>query len=143
MFPQPPKYPLHPNTSTQPQQLPSQPGDRAAPAQPKTGPVAIPNRAQFFDNDLNEQQKQSLIDTLVSSAKSTLSEPKVTVNTVARLLGIEHAKVKAALAMSTSLKQFLDSRDGSKDASHIKRAFARMTDEERKTVLLQLQSMQV
>lgn len=141
MFPQP-KYPLHPNTSTQPQHPPMQPSVREAPAQAKTGPVAIPNRAQFFDNDLSEQDKQSLIDTLVSSAKAALSEPKITVNTVARLLAIEHAKVKSALSMSRSLKQFLETRGGG-NASSIKRAFARMTDEERKTVLLQLQSMQV
>lgn len=139
MFPQPPKYPLHPNTPTQHPLLKSD--NSAAPSRAKTGPVAIPNRAQFFDNDLSEQDKQSLIDTLVSSAKAALSEPKVTVNTVARLMAIEHGKVKAALSLSRSLKQFLDTRGGG-NASSIKRAFARMTDEERRTVLQQLQSMQ-
>ncbi len=105
-------------------------------------PVATPNRAQWFENDLDESEKQALIDKLVASAKSLLSEPRVTVNSVARLMGMEHAKVKAALALGDSLKQFLADRDDSHNALHIKKAFARMSPDEQKAMLAQLQSMQ-
>lgn len=105
-------------------------------------PVATPNRAQWFENDLDESEKQALIDKLVASAKSLLSEPRVTVNSVARLMGMEHAKVKAALSMGDSLKQFLADRDDSHNALHIKKAFARMSPDEQKAMLAQLQSMQ-
>ena len=105
-------------------------------------PVATPNRAQWFENDLDESEKQVLIDKLVASAKSLLSEPRVTVNSVARLMGMEHAKVKAALSMGDSLKQFLADRDDSHNALHIKKAFARMSPDEQKAMLAQLQSMQ-
>lgn len=105
-------------------------------------PVATPNRAQWFENDLDDSEKQALIDKLVASAKSLLSEPRVTVNSVARLMGMEHAKVKAALAMGDSLKQFLADRDDSRNALHIKKAFARMSPDEQKSMLAQLQMMQ-
>jgi len=120
---------------------PTQPKPVAEPVAHR--PVATPNRAQWFENDLDESEKQCLIDKLVASAKSLLSEPRVTVNSVARLMGMEHAKVKAALALGDSLKQFLADRDDSHNALHIKKAFARMSPDEQKAMLAQLQLMQV
>lgn len=106
-------------------------------------PVATPNRTQWFENDLDESEKQTLIDKLVASAKSVLSEPRVTVNSVARLMGMEHAKVKAALSLGDSLKQFLADSGDTHSALHIKKAFARMSPEEQEAMLAQLQNMRV
>lgn len=110
---------------------------------PQHKPVAVPNRAQYFDNDLSDEEKQTLIDKLVASAKAVLAEPRVTVNSVARLMAMEHNKVKAGLGVSTSLKDFLSDHDGSKGTLHIKKAFARLSPDEQKIMLAQLQSMQV
>lgn len=102
----------------------------------------LPKRAQFFVNDLKEADKQKLIDTFISSARAILSEPQVTVNSVARLMAMEHAKVKAGLALGTSLKQFVDAYDSGDNTARLKRAAAKLTTEEREALIKTLQAMQ-
>ena len=118
--------PLHENPSFVP--------DSPAPVQ-KT---LVPKRAMFFDNDLTEDEKEGLIDTLVQSARAALAEDKVSVNTVARLLAIEHNKARAGLDLSASLKGFLQMRKESGTLAKAKRAMAKLSAEERALLLQQL-----
>ena len=92
----------------------------------------------FFDNDLNEAEREELIDTLLASARAALSEDKVSVNTVARLLSIEHNKARAGLDLSPSLKGFLQMRKESGTLAKAKRAMAKLSAEERALLLQQL-----
>ena len=100
----------------------------------------VPNRTEYFDNDLSAEEKEELVGKMSDNARTMLSDAKVTVNSVARLLGIEHRKVKAALAVSTSLKEFLASRTHDARALYrAKRALASLAPEERTALLSQLQ----
>lgn len=129
-------------------QIPTAKPEQAQPVKPEQPSVVpdseapvkklVPKRAMFFDNDLTEDEKEGLIDTLVQSAHATLSEDKVSVNTVARLLAIEHNKARAGLDLSPSLKGFLQMRKESGSLAKAKRAMAKLSAEERALLLQQL-----
>jgi hypothetical protein len=55
---------------------------------------------------------------------------------------MEHAKVKAGLALGTSLKQFVDAYDSGDNTARLKRAAAKLTSEEREALIKTLQAMQ-
>lgn len=98
----------------------------------------VPNGTQYFDNDLDDEAKQKILDSFVESAKAILAEDKVTVNSVAKLFSVEHSKVKKQWECSTSLKDFIASRSDSSDLAKVKRSIARLTPEERELLKLQL-----
>lgn len=140
----PPKkdYPVNPNQHQSPL---AQPAPLVHPVEANehiAKEPLLPKRAQFFVNDLKEADKQKLIDTFISSARAILSEPQVTVNSVARLMAMEHAKVKAGLALGSSLKQFVDAYDSGDNTARLKRAAAKLTTEEREALIKTLQAMQ-
>lgn len=137
----PPKkdYPVNPNQHQSPL---AKLTPVVRPAEQANKEPLLPKRAQFFVNDLSEADKQKLIDTFTSSARAILSEPQVTVNSVARLMAMEHAKVKAGLALGTSLKQFVDAYDSGDNTARLKRAAAKLTTEEREALIKTLQAMQ-
>lgn len=128
--------------------IPTAKPEQAQPVKPEQPSVApdseapvkklVPNRAMFFDNDLNEAEREELIDSLLASARAALSEDKVSVNTVARLLSIEHNKARAGLDLSPSLKGFLQMRKESGSLAKAKRAMAKLSAEERALLLQQL-----
>jgi hypothetical protein len=120
----------------QPQQ-PVQPAPDLEPAQAPAKKL-VPNGTQYFDNDLDDEAKQKILDSFVESAKAILAEDKVTVNSVAKLFSVEHSKVKKQWACSTSLKDFIASRSDSSDLAKVKRSIARLTPEERELLKLQL-----
>lgn len=129
-------------------QIPTAKPEQAQPVKPEQPSVVpdseapvkklVPNRAMFFDNDLNEAEREELIDSLLASARAALSEDKVSVNTVARLLSIEHNKARAGLDLSSSLKGFLQMRKESGSLAKAKRAMAKLSAEERALLLQQL-----
>lgn len=129
-------------------QIPTAKLEQAQPVKPEQPSVVpdsnapvkklVPNRAMFFDNDLNEAEREELIDSLLASARAALSEDKVSVNTVARLLAIEHNKARAGLDLSPSLKGFLQMRKESGSLAKAKRAMAKLSAEERALLLQQL-----
>lgn len=126
----------------QPQQ-PVQPApevEKAPDLEPTQAPVKklVPNGTQYFDNDLDDEAKQKILDSFVESAKAILAEDKVTVNSVAKLFSVEHSKVKKQWECSASLKDFIASRSDSSDLAKVKRSIARLTPEERELLKLQL-----
>lgn len=126
----------------QPQQ-PVQPApevEKAPDLEPAQAPAKklVPNGTQYFDNDLDDEAKQKILDSFVESAKAILAEDKVTVNSVAKLFSVEHSKVKKQWECSASLKDFIASRSDSSDLAKVKRSIARLTPEERELLKLQL-----
>lgn len=126
----------------QPQQ-PVQPApevEKAPDLEPAQAPTKklVPNGTQYFDNDLDDEAKQKILDSFVESAKAILAEDKVTVNSVAKLFSVEHSKVKKQWECSASLKDFIASRSDSSDLAKVKRSIARLTPEERELLKLQL-----
>ena len=103
--------------------------------------VLRPLRTEYFRNDLAEDDKEALIGLMVSQAKAALAEPQVTVNTVARMLGIEHSKAKQYCAVNGSLKSFLDTREQSKTVARMTRMASKLTPEERELLMSQLDTM--
>lgn len=62
----------------------------------------------FFENDLTEKEKETLIKRMVSIFTAILNEDLVTVNTIARMLGLEHTKVGAFCKENNSLSAFIN-----------------------------------
>ena len=126
-----------PNLKKPEPQVPVQP---TLDVEPEQAPVKklVPNGTQYFDNDLDAETKQKILDSFVESAKTILAEDKVTVNSVAKLFSVEHSKVKKQWECSTSLKDFVASRSDSSDLAKVKRSIARLTPEERELLKLQL-----
>lgn len=123
-----PKVPVQSAPELEPDKEPEQ-----APAK-----KLVPNGTQYFDNDLDDEAKQKILDSFVESAKTILAEDKVTVNSVAKLFSVEHSKVKKQWECSASLKDFVTSRSDSSDLAKVKRSIARLTPEERELLKLQL-----
>lgn len=123
-----PKVPVQSAPDLEPDKEPEQ-----APAK-----KLVPNGTQYFDNDLDDEAKQKILDSFVESAKTILAEDKVTVNSVAKLFSVEHSKVKKQWECSASLKDFVTSRSDSSDLAKVKRSIARLTHEERELLKLQL-----
>lgn len=114
--------------------------DEAVPMD-KDNRVLRPARTEYFKNDLSDEDKDTVIGLMVAQAKAALAEPQVTVNTVARMFGMEHNKVKQFCCLSPSLKTFLESRDQSKNVARLSRSISKLTPEERKLLMNQLTSM--
>lgn len=118
-----------------------EPSEPAVPVQAETKPKKlVPNATQYFDNDLDEEDKQKILDSFLTSAKAVLAEDKVTVNSVAKLFSLEHNRVKKGWETScSSLKRFYESRSDSIDLAKVKRSIARLSPEERELLRLQLE----
>lgn len=118
-----------------------EPSEPAVPVQAEPKPKKlVPNATQYFDNDLDDEDKQKILDSFLTSAKAVLAEDKVTVNSVAKLFSLEHNRVKKGWETSrSSLKRFYESRSDSTDLAKVKRSIARLSPEERKLLLLQLE----
>lgn len=100
----------------------------------------VPNATQYFDNDLDDEDKRKILDSFLTSAKAVLAEDKVTVNSVAKLFSLEHNRVKKGWETScSSLKRFYESRSDSTELAKVKRSIARLSPEERRLLLLQLE----
>ena len=100
----------------------------------------VPNATQYFDNDLTDEDKQKILESFLTSAKAVLAEDKVTVNSVAKLVSLEHNRVKKGWETScSSLKRFYESRSDSTDLAKVKRSIARLSPEERELLRLQLE----
>lgn len=108
-------------------------------AEPKPKKL-VPNATQYFDNDLDDEDKRKILDSFLTSAKAVLAEDKVTVNSVAKLFSLEHNRVKKGWETScSSLKRFYESRSDSTELAKVKRSIARLSPEERQLLLLQLE----
>lgn len=64
--------------------------------------------SKFFNNDLSTQDKNTLIKRMENIFSAILAEELVTVNAVARMLGIEHTRVAAFCSENDSLKDFIN-----------------------------------
>lgn len=103
--------------------------------------VLRPTRTEYFKNDLSEDDKATVIEVMVAQAKAALAEPLVTVNTVARMFGMEHNKVKQFCTLNPSFKTFLESRDQSKTVVRLSRSINKLTPGERQLLINQLSSL--
>lgn len=106
------------------------------PSTPEKPNRLLPKSTQFFLNDLNDDEKEELVQSLAKTARDMLNQPQVTVNSIARLVGCEHAKAKAALTVSVSLHDFIVSKDT--DTRAVNRAvncLAKLSEEERNKLI--------
>lgn len=62
----------------------------------------------FFENDLSDKEKETLIKRMVSIFTAILDEDLVTVNSVARMLGLGHTQVGAFCKENSSLSAFIN-----------------------------------
>lgn len=129
-----------PNTNPSPE--PVEP--RAIADVPSSEPTACkklyPARTEFFTNDLTPEAKEEIVKLVEAQTRATLSVPKVTVNAVSRMLGIEHNKVKRqCVLVSGSLATFLDTRDNVGSVAKIAQSISRLTPNEKKLLMNQLQ----
>lgn len=129
-----------PNTNPSPE--PVEP--RAIADVPSSEPTACkklyPARTEFFTNDLTPEAKEEIVKLVEAQTRATLSVPKVTVNAVSRMLGIEHNKVKRqCVLVSGSLATFLDTRDNVGSVAKIAQSISRLTPNEKQLLLNQLQ----
>ena len=132
---------LKPVTTPSPETSNVEPSEPAVPVQAEPKPKKlVPNATQYFDNDLDDEDKQKILDSFLTSAKAVLAEDKVTVNSVAKLFSLEHNRVKKGWETSrSSLKRFYESRSDSTDLAKVKRSIARLSPEERELLRLQLE----
>ena len=99
-----------------------------------------PARTEFFINDLTPEAKEEIVKMVVAQTRETLSEPKVTINSVSRMFGIEHNKVKRQHALvSGSLTTFFFTRDNAASVAKIAQSISRLTPSEKQLLMTQLQ----
>ena len=99
-----------------------------------------PARTEFFTNDLTPEGKEEIVKLVEAQTRETLSVPKVTVNAVSRMFGIEHNKVKRqCVLVSGSLATFCDTRDNVGSVAKIAQSISRLTPNEKQLLLNQLQ----
>ena len=99
-----------------------------------------PARTEFFTNDLTPEAKEEIVKMVETQTRATLSEPKVTVNAVCRMFGIEHNKVKRQCSLvSGSLTTFVDTRDNAGSVAKIAQSISRLTAAEKQLLMTQLQ----
>ena len=98
-----------------------------------------PARTEFFINDLSSEAKEEIVKMVEAQTRATLSEPKVTINSVSRMFGIEHNKVKRQRALSDSLTTFVDTRDNAGSIAKIAQSISRLTPSEKQLLMTQLQ----
>jgi len=131
-----------PITNTNPSPKPVEP--RAIADVPSSEPTACkklyPARTEFFTNDLTPEVKEEIVKIVEAQTRATLSVPKVTVNAVSRMLGIEHNKVKRqCVLVSGSLATFFDTRDNVGSVAKIAQSISRLTPNEKQLLMNQLQ----
>ena len=129
-----------PNTNPSPE--PVEP--RAIADVPSSEPTACkklyPARTEFFTNDLTPEAKEEIVKIVEAQTRAALSVPKVTVNAVSRMLGIEHNKVKRqCVLVSGSLATFFETRDNVGSVARIAQSISRLTPNEKQLLLNQLQ----
>ena len=99
-----------------------------------------PARTEFFTNDLTPEVKEEIVKIVEAQTRATLSVPKVTVNAVSRMLGIEHNKVKRqCVLVSGSLATFFNTRDNVGSVAKIAQSISRLTPSEKQLLMNQLQ----
>ena len=99
-----------------------------------------PARTEFFTNDLTPEAKEEIVKMVEAQTRATLSEPKVTINSVSRMFGIEHNKVKRQHDLvSGSLTTFVDTRDNAASVAKIAQSISRLTPSEKQLLMTQLQ----
>ena len=99
-----------------------------------------PARTEFFTNDLTPEAKEEIVKMVEAQTRATLSEPKVTVNAVSRMFGIEHNKVKRQCNLvSGSLTTFVNTRGNAASLAKIAQSINRLTPSEKKLLMTQLQ----
>lgn len=99
-----------------------------------------PARTEFFTNDLTPEAKEEIVKMVVAQTRETLSEPKVTVNAISRMFGIEHNKVKRQCSLvSGSLTTFVYTRDNAGSVAKIAKSISRLTAAEKQLLMTQLQ----
>lgn len=129
-----------PNPNTSPEPVDS-PVVEEAPIQEVTESKKLyPARTEFFINDLTPEAKEEIVKMVEAQTRATLSEPKVTVNAVSRMFGIEHNKVKRQCSLvSGSLATFVDTRDNAGSVAKIAQSISRLTPSEKQLLMNQLQ----
>lgn len=99
-----------------------------------------PVRTEFFDNDLTPEAKEEIVKMVEAQTRATLSEPKVTVNAVSRMFGIEHNKVKRqCFLVCGSLTTFVGTRNNAGSIAKIAQSISRLTPSEKQLLMTQLQ----
>lgn len=92
-----------------------------------------------FKNDLTEEDKNTVIARHVEDLRKLLSESTITVNTVARLLNVQHALASKLCKSSNSARSTL--LNWSSTTSEVRRArsvLGKLSPEERDELLKQL-----
>lgn len=136
----PMQYAPIPNTNPTPE--PAEPRAIAAVAcsEPTACKKLYPARTEFFTNDLTPEAKEEIVKIVEAQTRATLSVPKVTVNAVSRMLGIEHNKVKRqCVLVSGSLATFFDTRDNVGSVAKIVQSISRLAPSEKQLLMNQLQ----
>ena len=124
-----------------PSSLPVEMAPVPIPKSEQTEPARLrPLRTEYFKNDLTAEQKEELVNQVVAQTRATLDDELITVNAVSRMLGVEHNKAKKACALDTSLLNFYRTRGKSNSVSKLAYAMSKLTPEERKLLLNQLQT---
>ena len=99
-----------------------------------------PARTEFFTNDLTPDAKEEIVKMVEAQTRATLSEPRVTVNSVSRMFGIEHNKVKRQCSLVCgSLTTFVFTRDNAANVAKIAQSINRLTPSEKQLLMTQLQ----
>lgn len=99
-----------------------------------------PARTEFFINDLTPEAKEEIVKMVEAQTRATLSEPKVTVNSVSRMFGIEHNKVKRQCKfVCGSLTTFVNTRGNAASLAKIAQSINRLTPNEKQLLMTQLQ----
>lgn len=99
-----------------------------------------PARTEFFINDLTPEAKEEIVKMVEAQTRATLSELKVTVNSVSRMFGIEHNKVKRQCNLVCgSLATFVNTRGNAASLAKIAQSINRLTPSEKQLLMTQLQ----
>lgn len=134
------------NNPIKSESIPSTPGPvvstvvEDAPIQKATEAKKLyPSRTEFFINDLTPEAKEEIVKMVEAQTRATLSEPKITVNAISRMFGMEHNKVKRNCLVSGSLTTFVDTRDNAGSIAKIAQSISRLTPSEKQLLMTQLQ----
>lgn len=129
-----------PNTNPFPEPVEPRAISDVASSEPTACKKLYPARTEFFTNDLTPEAKEEIVKIVEAQTRAALSVPKVTVNAVSRMLGIEHNKVKRqCVLVSGSLATFFDTRDNVGSVAKIAQSISRLTPNEKQLLLNQLQ----
>lgn len=129
-----------PNTNPSPEPVEPRAITDIACGEPTACKKLYPARTEFFTNDLTPEAKEEIVKIVEAQTRATLSVPKVTVNAVSRMLGIEHNKVKRqCVLVSGSLATFFDTRDNVGSVAKIVQSISRLAPSEKQLLMNQLQ----